>query len=326
MNNNTTPTVSVIIPCYNCADWIVKCLSELENQSYKDFEVVCVDDCSDDDTCGIISGYKTKSSMPINLLKNDVNSGPAVSRNKAVSVARGEWLAFCDSDDYYDRTFIEEMLAKAREDNSDVVMCEYRKIYESGKAPTEVNYLRDIENDACAEKKIVFSKASLCLLLIKKQLFSGNLIPDLRNGEDIACIPCIEAKASGISVVKKVLYNYLIRSTSVSNKPSHDIYKSLCSSFEYIEKNFNSRYRAALEYIGIRTVLYGVTINAFKAGIPSPEIKEIVNGFEKKYPQWRKNKYLSNFSKAKRLYLKLIDKNMYAMCRALAYVHTKIST
>ena len=113
MNNNTTPAVSVIIPCYNCADWIVKCLSELENQSYKDFEVVCVDDCSDDDTYGIISGYKTKSSMPINLLKNDVNSGPAVSRNKAVSVARGEWLAFCDSDDYYDRTFIEEMLAKA---------------------------------------------------------------------------------------------------------------------------------------------------------------------------------------------------------------------
>ena len=97
-NNVTSPTVSVIIPCYNCAEWIEKCLTALENQTYRNFEVLCVDDCSTDATYAIIESYKDHSKLNINLLKNEKNSGPAISRNRAALIAQGEWLAFCDSD------------------------------------------------------------------------------------------------------------------------------------------------------------------------------------------------------------------------------------
>lgn len=323
-NNAAAPIVSVIIPCYNCAEWIENCLAALENQTYKNFEVLCVDDCSADATYAIIEGYKEHSELNIRLLKNDKNSGPAISRNRAALIAQGEWLAFCDSDDWYDQTYLKEMLMAAERDNSDIVMCEYRKIY-SNKEPEDVRYLSYIDNDSSMEDKLVFSKSSLCLLLLKKGLFISNPIPDLRNGEDIACIPCLEAKAERISVVKKPLYNYLMRTSSASNRPSEKVYKSLLSAFNYIEKGFSDAYPEVLEYLGIRTVLYGATINALKAEVSISIVQEIAEAFSKKYPKWNKNDYISTLSRAKRLYLRLLQLKMYRTCRLLAHIHLKIS-
>ena len=323
-NYATSPTVSVIIPCYNCAEWIEKCLTALENQIYRNFEVLCVDDCSTDNTYAIMEGYREHSKLNIRLLKNENNSGPAISRNRAALIAQGEWLAFCDSDDWYDETYLEEMLMAAERDNSDIVMCEYRKIYDD-KNPEDVHYLSHVDNDSSVEDKLVYSKSSLCLLLLKKELFASKPIPDLRNGEDIAYIPCIEAKAERISVVKKPLYNYLIRPSSASNRSSVKVYTSLLSAFDYVKDNFPDTYPEILEYLGIRTVLYGATLNAFKAGVGISTVKEIVNVFSKKYPEWYKNDYLFTFSYAKRLYLGLLHSKMYSFCRLLAYIHMKIS-
>ena len=93
----------------------------------------------------------------------------------------------------------------------------------------------------------------------------------------------------------------------------------------FIEKNFPNKYPAVLEYLGIRTVLYGVTLNAFKAGVSASVIKKIVADFNAKYPKWKNNRYLSTFSKAKRIYLQLIGKKMFFCAKILAYVHKNIS-
>ena len=68
-NSQISPSVSVIIPCYNCEKWIENCLGALENQTYRDFEVICVDDCSTDDTYKIIEMYQGKSSYGLFLMK-----------------------------------------------------------------------------------------------------------------------------------------------------------------------------------------------------------------------------------------------------------------
>lgn len=319
------PTVSVIIPCYNCAEWIEKCLSALERQTYKSFEVICVDDCSIDDTYSILETYMNHSALNIRLIKNEKNAGPAISRNRAALVAQGEWLAFCDSDDWYDENYLEEMLAAGGRDSSDMVMCEYRKVYHN-KTSEDVCYLSCIDNDSPIEDKLVYSKSSLCLLFLKREIFVANPIPNLRNGEDVACIPCIEAKVKNISVVKKPLYNYLMRSTSASNKSTEKVYKSLLSAFEYIETNFSDCYPKVLEFMGIRTVLYGVTINAFKAGAKTSTIRTIIMDFTTKYPQWSKNPYIVTFSRVKKLYLRLLRSKIYGVCRLLAYIHSKLST
>lgn len=325
MNENKfIPNISVIIPCYNCEKWIEKCLIALEKQTYKNFEVICVDDCSTDDTKKILMKYYKNSNLKIKIIENKKNSGPAISRNNAMMVAQGTWFAFCDSDDWYDETYLEEMLIAAENDNSDIVMCEYRKIYNNKKSKN-VNYLSNVNNDSSIEIKLVYSKSSLCLLLIKSKLLISTPIPNLRNGEDVACIPCIEARAKNISIVKKPLYNYLMRVSSSSNKPSESVYKSLLLSFDYIEKNFPSYYLEVLEFFGIRSVLYGVTINAFKAGVSTHIIRKIVEEFTVKYPKWHKNKYIITLSRIKLLYLKFLHIRMYSLCRLLAFIHLKLS-
>lgn len=97
--------VSVIIPCYNAAAYIDRCFKALENQTYKDFDVIVVDDCSTDNSIEIIEKYRATSKLTITIMKNDINSGPAASRNKGIRKSTAEYITFCDSDDWYEKRF-----------------------------------------------------------------------------------------------------------------------------------------------------------------------------------------------------------------------------
>ena len=103
------------------------------------------------------------------------------------------------------------------------------------------------------------------------------------------------------------------------------VYKSLLLAFKHIESNFSSSYEV-LEYLGIKTVVYGATINAFKANVSINEVKEIIEQFSKDYPNWRQNKYNFTFSKLKLLYIKMIGKKFYYICKILSKIHARLST
>src|SRR5574344_1657706 len=91
---------SIIIPAYNSEKTISSTLESIIIQNIKyDYEVIVVDDCSTDGTSKIIESYKKK--LPITLLKNDVNVGPGLSRQKALDISKGEYIIFIDSDDEF---------------------------------------------------------------------------------------------------------------------------------------------------------------------------------------------------------------------------------
>lgn len=85
--------VSIIMPSYNTASFISKTIESVLNQTYKNWELLIVDDCSTDDTDEIVSKYNDKR---IVYLKNEKNSGAAISRNRALRNAKGKWIAFLD--------------------------------------------------------------------------------------------------------------------------------------------------------------------------------------------------------------------------------------
>ena len=91
--------VSVIMPSYNTASFIAESIQSVLAQSYKDWELIIVDDCSPDNTDEIVKPYL--SDERIKYLKNEKNSGAAVSRNRALREAKGKWIAFLDSDDLW---------------------------------------------------------------------------------------------------------------------------------------------------------------------------------------------------------------------------------
>lgn len=99
--------VSIIMPSYNTAKYISESIDSVIEQTYKNWELIIVDDCSTDNTDEVVAQY---ADPRIIYLKNKKNSGAAVSRNKALRAAKGEWIAFLDSDDLWEPTKLEKQL------------------------------------------------------------------------------------------------------------------------------------------------------------------------------------------------------------------------
>ena len=124
--------ISVIIPCYNAASYIEKALRALEQQTFRDFEVILVDDASSDDTAAVNRAFSESSDLPITLLRNEVNSGPAFSRNRGIAASSAEFVCFCDSDDWYEAEFLQLMYEKSLEESADIVIADYYTVSSQG--------------------------------------------------------------------------------------------------------------------------------------------------------------------------------------------------
>ena len=90
--------VSIVMPSYNTGKFIKKSIESVIDQTYENWELIIVDDCSDDDTDAVVTSFNDKR---IRYLKNEVTCGAAISRNRALRKARGKWIAFLDSDDLW---------------------------------------------------------------------------------------------------------------------------------------------------------------------------------------------------------------------------------
>lgn len=121
MNN----LVSIIMPSYNTAQYIGESISSVFNQTYSNWELIIVDDCSTDNTDDIIPAIKDKR---IRYLKNEKNSGAAVSRNRALREAKGKWIAFLDSDDLWDKDKLEKQIKFMEENDYHFTYTNYLEI------------------------------------------------------------------------------------------------------------------------------------------------------------------------------------------------------
>lgn len=122
---STYPAVSVIIPLYNAERYIAECLDSVLAQTFKNYEVIVVDDCSTDSSPAIVQSYIPKFSGRLKLYYMKKNSGSAPApRNKGFICSRGEYIFFMDADDTFTETALEEMYSLAKKFNADVVYCE----------------------------------------------------------------------------------------------------------------------------------------------------------------------------------------------------------
>lgn len=124
---NMTKLVSIIIPCYNQEKYITDAIMSAENQTYKDIEIVFIDDCSTDGSLEVANELKKKYTNIV-VLKNETNLGVVDSRNKAIDVAKGFYILPLDGDDTIEPTYIEKAV-KVFDENPDVgfVYCKARK-------------------------------------------------------------------------------------------------------------------------------------------------------------------------------------------------------
>lgn len=174
--------VSVITPTYNSEKFLEDTIKSVLNQTYKNFEMIIVDDCSSDNTLVIAKNYSDNDKR-VKFYKLEENSGAAVARNKAIELAKGKYIAFLDSDDLWDSTKLEKQLRFMNAGNIGFSFTSYRFISESGvlldkevKIPISMNYKQLLKNTAIG-----------CLTVIVDRNLVGDFrMPLVRAGQDTA--------------------------------------------------------------------------------------------------------------------------------------------
>jgi succinoglycan biosynthesis protein ExoO len=112
------PKVSIVIPTYNVEKYIKETIYSVLKQTFQDFEVIVVDDNSIDSTVSILKQFNDSR---IRIVRNKTNMGPSFSRNKGISLSKGEWIALLDGDDFWRENRLEELLKISKENNADIV-------------------------------------------------------------------------------------------------------------------------------------------------------------------------------------------------------------
>lgn len=131
VNTLSDGLVSIIMPAYNCGDFIGITLDSIIAQTYRNWEVIVVDDCSTDNTAEVVEEYLKRESR-IRYHKLDKNSGAAVARNKAVDLATGKYMAFLDSDDVWVPEKLHKQIGYMKKNGYNFTCTSYTKIDEQG--------------------------------------------------------------------------------------------------------------------------------------------------------------------------------------------------
>lgn len=231
--------VSVIVPIYNTEKFLRKCIESIVNQTLQEIEIILINDGSTDNSHNICLEYTEKYPEKIRYINNK-NIGCSATRNLGIELARGEYIAFVDSDDYIEKEMYEEMYIKGQKTGSDIVLCGINTIF----LENQKIWIRKVKNK---EEKYEYLTREQLLnnpvnKIFKTELLRKNKIffpLDTQFAEDIVfCIKTI-IYCSKMSAIEKEFYNYIIHeNNSVHNlETRRGVFESFRWLFSFLVEN-----------------------------------------------------------------------------------------
>lgn len=241
-----SPLLSIVIPTFNSSLYIERCLESIINQSFKDFEVIAIDDVSTDNTLEVLSNYQKRfSSMKILRLENKRLAGGA--RNVGLELAKGKYISFIDSDDWIDTNYYHYHIQSILEHDSDISICGVKREYEASKN-SSVRYQYDVSNVISGIYAIsllskvidqdVSISAIVCNKIFKSTFIKSNDLRFIENcvNEDDVFVFNSFLKSKRISLINKTYYHLYQRKKSVSRGFSKKHIDDLFFAFAEIKK------------------------------------------------------------------------------------------
>lgn len=225
--------ISVIVPVYNVELYLKECLDSIINQTYRDLEIILIDDGSTDMSSDICEEYAKKDDRIIVIHQS--NQGSASAKNAGLRKASGEYLAFVDSDDFLQEDAYEFMVRQLENHHADIIQCCFRMLYQ--KSNREVNNIIDIQTVNNSEFLELFTKDWTCGLLWDK-LYKRNIFKDIYFKEGHK-IDDEFFTYKGVMNSKKILrvphyiYNYRQRISSVMFSKDSQL-RIISDSLEYL--------------------------------------------------------------------------------------------
>lgn len=204
--------VSIIVPNYNCSKFIGETIESVLAQTYRNWEMLIVDDCSSDESLNIAKSYAIKDSR-IKIIHNIINAGAAISRNNALDLATGEYVAFLDSDDLWEHNKLEKQIKFMKDNDVDFCYSRYDLIDENNKSlgkvariPKKLSFFKLLHHDFIG-----------CLTAIYRFDMSKNIRSiNIKNNNDYGLFLQVIRNSKNVMGINEILAHYRIRQTGIS--------------------------------------------------------------------------------------------------------------
>lgn len=309
------PKVSVIVPFYNVENYIEKCLETLVNQTLEDIEIILVNDGSKDNSKVIVQKYIKKYPEKIVYLEKE-NGGLSDARNYGIPYAKGEYIAFLDSDDYVEKDMYKTMYEIAKNEDSDMVECDFIWEYPN-RTRVDVGAIYKNKHEMIEKIRVVAWNK-----LIKREILEKSQVrfPKGYRYEDTEFTYKLISFIENVSFCKIPMVHYIQREGSISksqNERTIEIFDVLEHVIKYYkENNLYEEYQEQLEYIYPRYAFCSSLLRIVKVkdkNLRKKLLEKTWNNVYKQFPNWKQNKILKKNKNMKNLYLRSINKGTYKL-------------
>lgn len=211
------PLISIIVPVYNVEQYLQRCLNSIINQTYKNLEIILVDDGSPDQCPQICDDYAAKDNR-IRVI-HKANGGLSDARNVGLDICKGDYVSFVDSDDWIDANYVKTLFDLLTETKTDIAIGNFFKTDGSKKNPTfpiQHRTLKPTEAIICCTRGNTPAFAISCSKLYKKELFDNLRFPVGKYHEDEFTTYLLFYKSTSVAYTSQVLYYYYSRETSIT--------------------------------------------------------------------------------------------------------------
>lgn len=310
--------VSVIVPVYNVEGYLEKCVESILAQSFKEFELILVDDGSADQS-GALCDQLAEKDGRIRVIHQE-NRGLGGARNTGLHAAKGEWLLFVDSDDWIDPWTLDSSLALGEEQDADMVVFGFRSVDEQGNVlGTFAEKQPKGEPLTAAEHKdILLIGPAAWNKLYRRSLFekTGVEYPSRVWYEDIRTTQKLLPAVRRAVFSDYVGYNYLQRPGSIMNNLTLDRNREILEAFDdllgyYASAGLANEYQEELCFLTLFHVYLTASVRVIRADRRHKLIPQFAEYLKKHFPAYRTNKYLATLTGNQKLLLKLLEKKLY---------------
>lgn len=271
------PKLSVIIPAYNVEKYIERCINSILNQTYRDFEIIFIDDNSLDRTNDIGKEIlESQTLIPYKIISKGENEGISSARNTGIETAIGDYVLFIDSDDWVDKQMLQSLINSATSVKAEIVVSRVRQVYESSDT---AEVLKSVSPGILSGEQAVLElfkgkfHAHICKMLFAKSLFQNIRFPVGVVYEDMLMVPYIFVAANKVCFIDDVMYNYLQRLGSITKSFNPNIIK-VCARLVEMERDFEYLRSEDKQRSLMRYIYLGYLILVEQAAILSPSYEK----------------------------------------------------
>lgn len=318
------PKYSIITPMFNSFDLMDRYFKSLVDQTYKDFEVIIIDDCSTDGSYEKLKEYSAASDLDLHVFQTEQNAGPGNARNIGMDAAQGEWITFIDNDDWVDADLLERVDSVITAHDVHCVIYDYYIQRGDNRSIAHSMYYGQTGKVSMSECMISVRNHTIGKFYKLTDCMKANIrFPNLRRCEDVAFVARAIDACGSAYYLSEPMYYYWQRGNSLSNNTTLDE-SDMIKAFRVLEDNLGEKYPEELKEKSVTDLLYGVVLLMCKAGKSSEEIKEYINNYTEKYPEWWKCKIIGHLGKGKRIFLQMVKHKRVEILKIISLAHSKI--